>query len=117
MKTTLKLEEGKVGKEQPVKVEKADTLAEAPGTTVKESSSVKVAAHNLEITRFGVDEVEYDVDCSRSSSNRWTFSSMDGFSRFMPFRHYPFQVDITINLGDHILQGRGLVEEELLLAL
>ncbi|KAF6138813.1 hypothetical protein GIB67_025975 [Kingdonia uniflora] len=36
-KTTLKLEEGKVGKEQPVKVEQTETLVEAPGTSIKES--------------------------------------------------------------------------------
>ncbi|KAF6135092.1 hypothetical protein GIB67_040403 [Kingdonia uniflora] len=81
------------------------------------------AAHNLEITRFGVDDIEDDVDGSWSCGNSvsicrlTSFGGEDGFSRFMLLIHHPFQVDVTIDLGDHILQGHKFVTEEVLYGL
>ncbi|KAF6139527.1 hypothetical protein GIB67_015484 [Kingdonia uniflora] len=44
----------------------------------------------------------------------WTFCGNDGFSRFMPFGHHLFQVDVTIDLGDHIFKSHRFVEENVL---
>ncbi|KAF6139767.1 hypothetical protein GIB67_024044 [Kingdonia uniflora] len=112
------------------------------------------AVHNLGITRFGVNDIEDDVDGSWSCSNRnltWLVSQSskeipsrqsskeipsqasdslrDAISRNQPdcditqhsdcFLHLDLLelVNVTIDLGDHILQGYRFVEEEVLFGL